>query len=437
MAQELPNLDTKKLGEGDGVPKLDACIVTVGDELLIGQVTDTNAAYLAAELTQIGVAVSYAFTIGDDLEAIRTAMDDGMRNCSITLVTGGLGPTPDDRTREAAAAWIGLPLKTDHEVLTAVERRFASLGRSVPPGAERVAEVPDGFEILSNHRGTAPGLWYRGNNGNILVLLPGVPHEMKSIFTNYVVPQIQKIKGCAEIAQHTIKVAGIGETVLQNKIETFSHVLDPDLTIAYLPGYYGVRIRLTIRGSNAVQRLDAVEKHFQNELGTAIFGQDRDTLESVLGHLLKTKGMTIAVAESCTGGLVLHQLTSVSGASEYVLGGVVAYSNQCKQDQLDVDRSLLEQFGAVSESVAIQMAQGVRKHLGSNIGVSVTGIAGPSGGTKEKPVGLVWIGYADGQDAWAVRHQFGHGRHQNIHKSACATLNLVRKSLLKRSNSGT
>lgn len=412
--------------------KLNACIVTVGDELLVGQIVDTNAAYLAAELTDIGITVSYALTAGDSIKAIRTAMDEGMRSCGITLVTGGLGPTPDDCTREAAAAFIGSSLQTDIGVLASVEQHFASLGRLVPPGSEQVAKVPHGFKVLANRKGTAPGLWYRGDNGNVLILLPGVPHEMKDLFTSHVVPQIIKMNGRAEIAQRTLKIAGVGETVLQSKIETFAHLLDPDLTIAYLPGYYGVRIRLTIQGKNAAQRLDTVEKHFQNKLGIAIFGHNQDTLASVLKHLLITKGMTISVAESCTGGLVLHQLTSVPGASECVLGGVVAYSNQCKQHQLDVSRSILDQFGAVSEPVAIQMAKGVRKRLSSDIGLSITGIAGPSGGTKEKPVGLVWIGYADDRDVWAVKHQFGNDRHRNIYKSACTALNLVRQSLLKR-----
>ncbi|MXX96346.1 MAG: competence/damage-inducible protein A [Rhodothermaceae bacterium] len=414
--------------------QLIASIVTVGDELLVGQVVDTNASYLAAELTRLGISVSYSLTVADDQEAIKAAIEDGVRRCDLTLVTGGLGPTPDDLTREAAAAFTGSPLTVDPTILAAIERHFASLGRSVPSGSERVASVPGGFEILPNSKGTAPGLWHRGANGSVVVLLPGVPHEMKAIFSDHVIPRIMQMDGRAEIAQRTIKTAGVGETLLQSKIESISHLLEPDLQIAYLPGAYSVRVRLTIRGNDAGERLDAAEKFIRAKLGSVIFGQDDDTLESILGSLLRNKGMTIAVAESCTGGSVLDRLTDVPGSSDYVMGGVIAYSNLVKQHHLDVDVDILDQFGAVSEPVAVQMAEGVRTCFGSDIGLSVTGIAGPSGGTAGKPVGLVWIGYADAHEAWAVKHQFGQDRDRNKQKSVVAALNIVLQSLRKRSN---
>ncbi|MCY4206168.1 MAG: competence/damage-inducible protein A [Bacteroidetes bacterium] len=414
--------------------KLTARILTVGDELLVGQILDTNASYLAAELTRIGITVTHTLTVGDNQEAIETAIQDCMRQCSLTLVTGGLGPTVDDLTREAVAAMIGSTLKKNPSVLTSVERHFASLGRSVPIGSERVAMVPLGFEILPNPKGTAPGLWYMSEYGNAIVLLPGVPHEMKAIFSDYVSPRIIQMEGRASIAQRTLKVAGIGETVVQGKIETILHLLDPGLTIAYLPGAYGVRIRLTIRGADAEKRLDKTEKTIRNSFGPAIFGRDEDTLESVLGTLLSSQKKTIAIAESCTGGLVLNHLTNVPGSSSYVLGGVVAYSNLIKQRQLDVREETLNQFGAVSEPVAIQMATGVRARFGSDLGLSVTGIAGPDGGTVEKPVGLVWIAYADDCGAWAVKHLFGMDRHRNKQKSALAVLDLARQTLLKSSS---
>ncbi len=415
--------------------QLIASIVTVGDELLVGQVVDTNASYLAAELTRLGVSVSYSLTVGDDQEAIRAVIEDGMRRCDLTVVTGGLGPTPDDLTREAAAAFTGSPLTVDPKILAAIERHFASLGRSVPSGSERVASVPGGFEIFPNSKGTAPGLWHKGANGNAVVLLPGVPHEMKAIFSDHVIPRVMQMDGRAEIAQRTIKTAGVGETLLQSQIESISHLLEPDLRIAYLPGAYSVRVRLTIRGNDASKRLDAAEKCIRAELGSVIFGQDDDTLESVLGSLLRGQGMTIAVAESCTGGLVLNQLTDVPGSSDYVLGGVIAYSNLIKLHRLDVDVDILDRFGAVSEPVAVQMAEGVRTYFGSDVGLSVTGIAGPSGGTAEKPVGLVWIGYADAHEAWAVKHQFGQDRDHNKQKSVVAALNIALQSLRNRSGS--
>ncbi len=414
--------------------QLVASIVTVGDELLVGQVVNTNATYLGAELTRLGISVSYSLTVGDDQEAIKAAMEDGMRCCNLTVVTGGLGPTSDDLTREAAAAFTGSCLTVDSTIVAAIERYFASLGRSVPSGSEKVASVPDGFEIFPNSEGTAPGLWHKGANENVVVLLPGVPHEMKAIFSDHVIPRITQMDGRAETAQRTIKTAGVGEILLESKIKSISHLLEPDLRIAYLPGAYGVRVRLTIRGNDAGKRLDAAGKCIRTKLGSMIFGQDDDTLESVLGGLLRSRGMTIAIAESCTGGLVLNQLTDVPGSSDYVLGGVIAYSNLIKQHQLDVDVDKLDRFGAVSEPVAVQMAEGVRTRFGSDIGLSVTGIAGPSGGTEEKPVGLVWIGYADAHEAWAVKHQFGRGRDRNKQKSAVAALNLALQSLRKRSN---
>ncbi len=414
--------------------QLIASIITVGDELLVGQVVDTNASYLASELTHLGITVSYSLTVGDDKEVIKTAIANGMGCCDLTLVTGGLGPTSDDLTRDAAAEFTGSSLVVDPTILAAVERHFASLGRSVPPGSERVASIPGGFEILRNSKGTAPGLWHKGTSGNVLALLPGVPHEMKAIFSDHVIPRVLQMDGRTEIAQRTLKIAGVGETWVQSQIDSISDLLESDLQIAYLPSAYSVRVRLTIRGDHAKKRLYAAEKLVRSKLGSVIFGQDDDTLESILGHQLKSKGMTIAIAESCTGGSVLNHLTDVPGSSDYVLGGVIAYSNLIKQHHLDVDRDILNRFGAVSEPVAVQMAKGVRNRFHSDIGLSVTGIAGPSGGTEEKPVGLVWIGFADARRAWAVKHQFGEDRDRNKQKSVIATLNIALHSLRNHSS---
>ena len=411
--------------------KLIASIVTVGEELLIGQVLDTNAAYLAAELTRLGIPVVRSLTVGDDKDAIRGALAEGMQHGRLTVLTGGLGPTPDDVSREAAAALIGSNLSVDADVLAAIKRRFALLGRDVPAGSERVASVPDGFEVLPNSTGTAPGLWYEGDTGSIVVLMPGVPHEMRAIFCEHVIPRIRALSGRAVIEQRTLLTAGMGETTVQRQIESESHLLDPGVVVAYLPRLHGVRIRLTVTGEDASDRLDAAERYVRVKLGAAVYGCDDDTLEGVVGHLLKWHGLTVAVAESCTGGLVLDKLTNISGSSNYVTGGVVAYSNVVKQHQLGVDGDTLEQFGAVSEPVAMQMAEGVRARLGSDLGLSVTGIAGPSGGTGEKPVGTVWIGYADDDGTRAVKHQFGRGRRRNKEKSAIAAINFLRQILLQ------
>ena len=417
-----------------GLASFEANIVAVGDELLIGQVVNTNAVYLACELTRIGITVSYFVTVQDDIQAITDAIKDGVQRCDLTIVTGGLGPTPDDLTREAAAQFAGVSLQIDPQILEALERRFALVGRSVPRGSERVASVPEGFEILSNAKGTAPGLLHQTDQGPIVVLLPGVPHEMKSIFTEHVISRILQSEGRQTMAQRTLKVAGIGETVVQRHLDAITHVMDTDLKIAYLPGIYGVRVRLTLSGEDAELRIRQIERHIRTQLGEAIFGCDEDTLQSVLGTLLRDQNLTIAVAESCTGGSVLDHLTNVPGSSDYVLGGVVAYSNVIKQHQLGVSLDTLDQHGAVSELVALQMAKGVRERFGSDVGLSVTGISGPTGGSEDKPVGLVWVGYADISGCWAVKHQFGNDRAMNKAKSALAVLDLARKALLKRNN---
>jgi len=425
-----PSIINKRIGLASFL----ASIVAVGDELLIGQVVNTNAVYLADELTRIGITVSYTVTVQDNVQAITKAIEDGVKQCDLTIVTGGLGPTPDDLTREAAAFFAGVSLYTDPKILEALEQRFALLGRPIPPGSERVASVPEGFETLSNVKGTAPGLLHQTEHGSIVVLLPGVPHEMKSVFSEHVIPRILQLEGRELMAQRTLKVAGIGETVVQRHIDTVAHYMDPDLKIAYLPGIYGVRVRLTLQGEDVELRIRQAERHIKQQLGEACFGCDEDTLQSVLGNLLRGQNRTVSVAESCTGGSVLDHLTNVPGSSDYVLGGVVAYSNCVKQHQLGVRRDVLDQHGAVSEPVALQMARGVRERFGSDVGLSVTGISGPSGGTHDKPVGLVWIGYADTNGQWAVKHQFGNDRAMNKAKSALAVLDLARKTLLKRIN---
>ncbi len=406
-----------------------ATILTIGDELLIGQVQDTNAAWLARELNGLGIAVRRVVTVGDDSATIGTALSAAMAASGLVLATGGLGPTHDDVTREAVAAHFGVPLHVHADVLRAVEHFFAERGRAMPPLGERVALVPNGFTPLANAVGTAPGLWYEG--AATLVLLPGVPREMKSIYHQEIVPRLQRLLPEDGILHRTLCTAGIGESDLQELIGDISCLAGPDLSLASLPRPGQVRLRLTARGRAAAARLHALETHVRARVRSHVYGTDEDTLEGVLGAMLRCRGLTVAVAESCTGGLVLHRLTNVPGASDYVVGGVVAYADSIKRCLMGVPAAVLETEGAVSRTVALQMARSVRGRFGASIGVGVTGIAGPGGGSVGKPVGTTWIAFSDGTREVAVRHLFGRHREANKIRSAVAALDLVRRQLLE------
>ncbi len=405
-----------------------ATIVTIGDELLIGQVQDTNAAWLARQLAGLGVVVQRVLTVGDEAEGIATAIDHARKASDVVLATGGLGPTHDDVTREAVADYLGVDLRLDAEARIAVRRFFAERGREIPPHGDRVAMVPEGFEPLPNPVGTAPGLWLEQEA--VLVLLPGVPREMKAIFGEEVAPRLRRLVTPEAIRHRTLCTAGIGESDLQQEIGDISHLLDSELKLAYLPRPGQVRLRLTGRGAAAGRRLEQLEAHLRARLGTHIFGTDDDVLEAVLGSMLRSRGLSIALAESCSGGLGLHMLTNVPGSSDYVAGGVVAYANSAKRGLLGVPAAVLEEHGAVSGKVAVMMARGARASFSADAGLGITGIAGPGGGSDQKPVGTTWIAYADGSRETARCYRFGANREANKIRSAVAALDLARRQIL-------
>ncbi len=410
-----------------------ATLLTIGDELLIGQVVNTNAAWLGEQLSLLGVDLARVVTLGDEAAAIDAELDRACAASDLVLLTGGLGPTHDDLTVEAVAACFEAPLRLDPTVLDRLVERYRQRGRAMPEAVRKLALVPEGFEVLDNPVGAAPGLWHAGG-GCIVVVLPGVPAEMQALFAAEVAPRLRRQNGLRVIAHRTLLTAGVGESNLQERIGDLSEHLEPGLRLAYLPGAGAVRLRLTATGqeSAAVEaRLDRLEAHLRRRIGAYVYGRDSDSLEAVLGRLLAERGLRVAVAESCTGGLVLHRLTNVPGSSAYVVGGVVAYSNEVKQQRLGVAARALEQEGAVSEAVARQMARGVRRSLGADLGLATTGIAGPTGGTPEKPVGTVWIACADaGGEAARLLH-FGQDREQNKERSATAVLELARRRLLE------
>ena len=414
-----------------------ATLLTIGDELLIGQVVNTNAAWLGEQLSLLGVELARVVTLGDDDAAIREALEQAYAASDLVLLTGGLGPTHDDVTREVVAGYFKTPLQLDPSILEKLRERFRRRKRVMPESNRRMALVPESFEALPNSVGAAPGLWRvdtTHGEERIVVVLPGVPGEMKALFEEEVMPRLQRQRKLRVIAHRTLLTVGIGESNLQEQIGDLSDYLGPGLRLAYLPGAGGCRLRLTATGDDraAVEdAIDRLEAHLRDRVGSYLYGQDHDSLEAVLGRVLAERGLTVAVAESCTGGLVLHRLTNISGSSAYLVGGMVAYANAVKMDGLGVDALALEQHGAVSEIVAKQMAQGVRARLNADVGLSTTGVAGPTGGTPDKPVGTVWIGYADAGGEVAVLKHFVKNREMNKALASTAVLDLARRKLLE------
>jgi nicotinamide-nucleotide amidase len=414
-----------------------AHILTIGDELLIGQTINTNAAWIGEQLDHAGIDVLRAVTVGDDHAGIRAALAAALAEAEVVILTGGLGPTHDDVTKLAVAEHLGLELQFHPEILDGVRDLFERRGREMPASNHTQAMVPEGSEVLPNRHGTAPGLWIEhAKNGSlqIVVLLPGVPFEMRTLMTEHVIPRLASRHGLHNIVHRVLHVSGIGESNLQELLGDMSPFFEEGVRLAYLPGPSTIRLRLTAVGEarqEAEARLDAFEAAIRERAGRFIFGTADDTLESVVGGMLRERGRTLALAESCTGGHILDRMTDFPGSSDYIKGGLVAYCNEVKIGTLQVSPETLRSDGAVSEAVAIQMARGVRLLTRADIGMSTTGIAGPSGGTPEKPVGLVWIGFSDASDAFAVKFQFGDDRVVNKERSGAALLNLLRKRLLE------
>lgn len=410
---------------------MNAQLLTIGDELLIGQTTNTNAAWLGTQLSQIGVRVDRTVTVRDERTAIQSELQRALRDARLVVVTGGLGPTPDDLTRETIADLFGVSLRTNEDLRARLRRYYERQGRAMPTAAASLAEVPEGFEVLENPVGAAVGLW-RDEDEHLLAILPGIPEEMKGIFQQAVLPRLESQSNLDEVVHRTLVTAGIGETALQNRLGDLSDVLDENTHLAYLPSTSGVRLRLTASeggDERATSRLDRLEARVRKRVGVHIIGTGDASLETVLGQDLREHGLSIATAESATGGLIGHRLTGISGSSDYFVGGVVAYANRVKTDVLGVGADVIQSQGAVSEEVAVQMARGVRRTLDTDVGVATTGIAGPTGGTPEKPVGTVWLGYADADGDRAVQRHFVEDRALNKELFASAALDLVRRQL--------
>lgn len=372
-------------------------IVTIGNELLLGFTVDRNAAWLAQALAELGVEVVRRATVRDDVDAIADAVRAALDRTGAVITTGGLGPTADDLTREAIADVFDAPLALDPALVQELERRWRERGRGdvLPPSNRRQAMVPRGARVLANPVGTAPGLWLEDRAGRWAAVLPGVPWEMRAIVEQELRPLLAARLGAAAtvIRSRTLRTTGVPESVLAERLAGAEEAL-AGVSLAYLPGRTGVDLRVTVRDvppDEADARLAAALGWLRERVGDAAYGEDGEDLAAVVLDACRAHGLRVAVAESCTGGLLGARLTAIPGSSDVVLGGVIAYANAVKVASLGVREETLAQWGAVSEAVALEMASGVRASLGADVGVGITGVAGPGGGTAAKPVGTVWI----------------------------------------------
>jgi nicotinamide-nucleotide amidase len=414
-----------------------AHLLTIGDELLIGQTTNTNAAWLGERLSELGLQVQRTVTVGDAPEVMREELDRAVRHADLVVLTGGLGPTHDDLTREVLAEYFDAPLRTDDDIMARIRHYYERRGRQMPASAPKLAQVPAGFDTLDNPVGAAVGLWHetsRSGSDCLVAVLPGIPAEMQGIFKGAVEPRLEARPGVKDVAHRTLVTSGIGESSLQERLGNLADQLPDTLALAYLPSTSGVRLRLTATNGDpdaARDALDRLETAIRERAGEHVIGTGDVTLEEVLGDQLRDSGRTIGTAESATGGLMGHRLTGISGSSAYYEGSVVAYANRVKRELLGVSADVLNAHGAVSEAVAVAMATGVREALGVDVGVATTGVAGPTGGADEKPVGTVWLGYADDVRTRAVRRQFVEDRTLNKELFATAALDLARRELAR------
>ncbi len=406
-------------------------IITVGDEILIGQIVDTNSAWLAARLEEEGITVTRILTVGDFASEIEEAVNGALSRAELTVVTGGLGPTRDDITKSTLARLFGCGMTLHEETLRRNERMFAARGIPMNELNRSQAMLPQCCTPLPNPNGTAPGMWFE-RNGRTLVSLPGVPFEMKGIVNDTLVPMLRSRFGPRRIVHRTAITFGLAESSLAERIAPWEDTLPQWLHLAYLPSPSQIRLRLSaydVDEAEAVGEINRCFAELEKLIPQYVAGYGSDTLASVTAALLKEKGATLAVAESCTGGALSAAFTAVPGASDYFLGGVVAYSNEVKVKTLGVSPQTLERRGAVSEPTALEMAEGVRRLCGSDYALATTGIAGPSGGTPEKPVGTVWIAAAGPQGTLARRVVYGRLRAQNIERFTAAAVNMLRLTL--------
>jgi nicotinamide-nucleotide amidase len=407
-------------------------IISIGDELLIGQVVNTNAAWIAQQLQGIGIPVRQISVIADDAEEISKSIDQAFSRTDVILVTGGLGPTKDDITKHTLCAYFNTSLVFHQPSFENIERLWASRGYTISEINRKQAEVPANCTPLVNQHGTAPGMWFEKGK-KILVSMPGVPFEMEAMMEKYLIPRLAGEINQRIVVHKTILTQGIGESALSEIIQDWEVNLPANMKLAYLPQPGVVRLRLTAYGETKEKTMEEVERQaetLKKLIPDLIFGYEKDTMEEVVGRLLKSKHLTLSTAESCTGGYLAHLITSVPGSSDYYTGSVIAYSNRVKQELLGVSEKSLNDYGAVSELVVKEMAEGARQRFRTDFAVSISGIAGPNGGSIDKPVGTVWIAVASKAGTTTKKFLFGEHRGRNIRRAALAALNMLRVGLI-------
>jgi nicotinamide-nucleotide amidase len=411
-------------------------IITIGDELLIGQVVDTNSAWMGTLLNNNGIKVHQITSVSDNREHIIQALTDAAKRVDIIFITGGLGPTKDDITKATLCDYFKVGLRFDEEAFKDVEYVFKIRGREVTEINRKQAELPTNCTALRNKNGTAPGMWFE-EKGKVYVSMPGVPYEMKAIMTDEVIPRLKKKFELPVIMHKTVLTQGIGESMLAEKIEKWEDSLAAEnIKLAYLPSPGMVRLRLTTSGKDLASIKEKIDRKAKELIPLAenyIYGYEDETLEGIVGKLLLERKQTLSTAESCTGGYIAHLITSISGSSDYFKGSVVSYANEVKINTLGVKKETIEKHGAVSQQVVEEMAAGVSSKLNTDYAIAVSGIAGPTGGTPEKPLGYVWIAIKTPTKLFSKSFQFGDNRERNIRITAITALNMLRKEILATS----
>jgi len=412
-------------------------IITIGDEILIGQIVDTNSAFIGQLLNLNGISVKQITSVSDNREHIIEALNEAKSRADIILITGGLGPTKDDITKKTLCEYFNTTMRFDEDAYTDVVNLFAQYGKEVTATNRLQAEVPAICEVIRNYNGTAPCMWFDVDN-KIYVSMPGVPYEMRALMKNQIVPKLKQRFSFPFIFHKTVLTQGIGESHLSDLLTDWENSLaELNIKLAYLPAPGMVRLRLSTKGNNQQNLMVNVERKIE-ELkliipeyiyGYETFGEENETLEQIIGKLLKSKKQTISTAESCTGGYISHLITKVPGSSDYYVGSVISYSYEIKETELGVSQKILDEQGAVSQPVVEQMARAIQKKYKTDYSIAASGIAGPGGGTNDKPVGTVWIALATPERVIAEKFQFGNHRERNIQKTTNAALNLLRKEL--------
>ncbi len=410
---------------------MNAEIIAVGSELLTPYRLDTNSLWLTDELNKIGIRVIHKAVVGDAPDEMRSSFRHALDRADLIIASGGLGPTDDDRTRETVAELLGRKLHLDEAIVREIQERFRRFARTMPEINKRQAMVPEGATVLPNPRGTAPALWLEAD-GHIIVLLPGVPHELKSIFESEVRPRLARISGDERLFTRDLRTTGLGDSDVETRVRPL-YQLYPDTETTILASPTGTQLHSRTWSRNAAKAeklLDEITDRMALALGEHLYSTNGEALEEVVARVLTENRATVAVAESCTGGMLAERLTNVPGSSSYFLGGVICYSNELKISLVGVPQTLIESKGAVSSEVALALADGIRKRTGATLGVGITGISGPGGGTPEKPVGLVHIGLADEHGPRERAYRFPGDRERIRQFAAQSALDAVRRYYL-------